>query len=126
MWVSVLCGGDKTVSRTGCTSDTVTDGVGETGVAGIGETLANPHHPPWLYNDETCSLHASHLGKNVWENHVLEIGEEGEKTHGETGDIFGHDERERVSRNRNCVCVSCYSETRVCLFQEQTQYPQVQ
>lgn len=39
-----LCGGDKTVNRTACTSDIVTDSVGETGVAAMAETLANPHH----------------------------------------------------------------------------------
>lgn len=58
------------------------------------QTSANPHHrvflTPRVRNYEMYMLHASHLGKNVWENHVLEMGEK-KKTHGETGDIFGQE-----------------------------------
>lgn len=47
----------------------------------IEETSANPHHGLFLThnvcNYETCTHHASQLGKNVWENHVLKLGDEG-------------------------------------------------
>lgn len=72
-------------------SDFVTDSTGGGAGRGVGvsmeETSANPRHrvflTPRVRKYETYTLHASHLGKNVWENHVLEMGGEKNPT-GET------------------------------------------
>lgn len=64
------------------------------------ETSANPHHrvflTPRVCNYETYTLHASHPGKNVWENHVLAMWREKNPL----GGIFREDETEGEHRNR--------------------------
>lgn len=64
------------------------------------ETSANPHQRVfltlWVCNYEACVLYASHLGKNVWENHVFKKWEKENPTG--RRDLFGqHSKREKRS-----------------------------
>lgn len=78
-------------------SDCVTDNVGGGG-GSREETSANPRHRVFLthgvHNYETYTVHASHLGKIVWENYALEMG--GNKTMGRQEIFLGKMRRENA------------------------------
>lgn len=78
-------------------SDCVTDNVGGGG-GSREETSANPRHRVFLThgvrNYETYTVHASHLGKIVWENYALEMG--GNKTMGRQEIFLGKMRRENA------------------------------